>query len=133
MTTQSRVYAAALSLSILIGPGAIALGAAEPHSVLHDDPDVLGQDDPAIEPTAVPACDLPWASLGEHDVSSAGSEPFGDVPDGWADAYADGSRISSSAVMAQAYPVTLNPQVQFFLDRFTGSRRDAMTLWVSRS
>jgi membrane-bound lytic murein transglycosylase D len=133
MTTQSRVFAAALSFSILIGPGAIALEAAEPLSSLHDGPDAFIEDDPAIEPTAVPACDLPWTSLGERDVSSAGSEPFGELPDGWADAYADGSRVSYSAVMAQAYPVSLNPQVQFFLDRFTGSRRDAMTLWVSRS
>jgi membrane-bound lytic murein transglycosylase D len=133
MTTQSRVFAAALSFSILIGPGAIALEAAEPLSSLHDGPDAFIEDDPAIEPTAVPACDLPWTSLGERDVSSVGSEPFGELPDGWADAYADGSRVSYSAVMAQAYPVSLNPQVQFFLDRFTGSRRDAMTLWVSRS
>lgn len=134
MTTQSRVYAAALSLSILIGPGAIALGAAEPLSTPSPkNADALSQDDLVVEPAAVPACDLPWGSLGEHDVSSTGSAPFGEPSDGWADAYADGSRVSYSAVMAQAYPVTLNPQVQFFLDRFTGSRRDAMTLWVGRS
>jgi len=135
MTTHSRVFAAALSLSILIGPGAIALAAAEPLSAPSpkDAPDAFSQDDPVVEPAAVPACDLPWASLGEHDVNGTGSEPFNDPSDGWADAYADGSRVSYSAVMAQAYPVALNPQVQFFLERFTGPHRDAMTLWVSRS
>jgi membrane-bound lytic murein transglycosylase D len=71
--------------------------------------------------------------LGEHDVSSGGSTPLGELFDGWADAYADGSRVSYSAVMAQAYPVAVNPQVQFFLDRFTGPRRDLMSLWVNRS
>ena len=135
MATQSRVFAAALSLSILIGPGAVAHGAAEVLSTPSpkDLPDGFSPDDSTLEPAAVPACDLPWGSLGEHDVSSAGSTPFGELFDGWADAYADGSRVSYSAVMAQAYPVAVNPQVQFFLDRFTGSRRDLMSLWVSRS
>jgi membrane-bound lytic murein transglycosylase D len=135
MATQSRVFAAALSLSILIGPGAVAHGAAEVLSTPSpkDSPDGFSPDDSTLEPAAVPACDLPWGSLGEHDVSSAGSTPFGELFDGWADAYADGSRVSYSAVMAQAYPVAVNPQVQFFLDRFTGSRRDLMSLWVSRS
>ena len=89
-----------------------------------------------MDPAAVPACDLPWDSLGERDVTSGGStalDVYGTTTDGWAEAYASGSRVSNAAVMAQAYPVALNPQVQFFLDRFTGNRRDAMTLWVSRS
>jgi len=89
-----------------------------------------------MDPAAVPACDLPWDSLGERDVTSGGStalDVYGSTADGWAEAYANGSRVSYAAVMAQAYPVALNPQVQFFLDRFTGNRRDAMTLWVSRS
>src|SRR5262245_24278306 len=135
MATQSRVFAAALSLSILIVPGAVAHGAAEPLSTPtpKDSPDDFSPDDSALEPAAVPACDLPWGSLGEHDVSSGGSTPLGELFDGWADAYADGSRVSYSAVMAQAYPVALNPQVQFFLDRFTGPRRDLMSLWVNRS
>jgi peptidoglycan lytic transglycosylase D len=135
MANQSRVFAAALSLSILIGPGAVALGAAEPLSAPSptDAPDAVSPDDPLFEPAAVPACDLPWGSLGEHDVTSSGSTPFGELLDGWAEAYADGSRVSYAAIMAQAYPVALNPQVQFFLDLFTGSRRDAMTLWVGRS
>ena len=135
MANQSRVFAAALSFSILIGPGAVALGAAEPLSAPSptDAPDAVSPDDPLFEPAAVPACDLPWGSLGEHDVTSSGSTPFGELLDGWAEAYADGSRVSYAAIMAQAYPVALNPQVQFFLDLFTGSRRDAMTLWVGRS
>jgi membrane-bound lytic murein transglycosylase D len=139
MATQSRVFAAALSLSILIGPGAVALEAAEPLSTPAptDASDAFAPDDPASDPAAVPACDLPWGSLGEHDVITGGSNtvggPSGAALDAWAEAYADGSRVSYAAVMAQAYPVALNPQVQFFLDRFTGNRRDAMTLWVSRS
>jgi len=139
MATQSRVFAAAL-LSILIGPGAVALEAAEPvsgpESAVVAVSDAVLPGDPAMDPAAVPACDLPWDSLGERDVTSGGStalDVYGSTADGWAEAYANGSRVSYAAVMAQAYPVALNPQVQFFLDRFTGNRRDAMTLWVSRS
>ena len=135
MPTQSHVFAAALSLSILIGPGAVALGASEPLStpVPKGSPDAFSPDDFTAEPAAVPACDVPWGSLGEHDVTSDGSTLLGVLADGWADAYADGSRVSYSAVTALAYPVAANPQVQFFLDRFTGPRRDLMTLWVNRS
>ena len=135
MATQSRVFAAALSLSILIGPGAVALGASEPLStpVPKDSPDAFSPDDFTAEPAAVPACDVPWGSLGEHEVSSDGSTLVGVLADGWADAYADGSRVTYSAITALAYPVAANPQVQFFLDRFTGPRRDLMTLWVNRS
>jgi membrane-bound lytic murein transglycosylase D len=137
MANQSRVFAAAL-LSILIGPGAVALEAAEPLSrpAAVDFSDAFPSNDPVADPAAVPACDLPWDSLGERDVTSGGSTALGGyegTADGWAEAYADGNRVSYIAVTAQAYPVALNPQVQFFLDRFTGNSRDAMTLWVSRS
>ena len=87
-------------------------------------------------PPTVPACDLPLGSLGERHVTDGGSvvpSAAGVPSDGWADAYAEGSRVSYVAITAQAYPVALNPQVQFFLDRFTGSSRDVVTLWVNRS
>ncbi|MBI2202272.1 MAG: transglycosylase SLT domain-containing protein [Candidatus Rokubacteria bacterium] len=32
-----------------------------------------------------------------------------------------------------AYPLVLNAQVQHFLDRFTGERRDVIGLWINRS
>jgi membrane-bound lytic murein transglycosylase D len=31
------------------------------------------------------------------------------------------------------YPVAVNPQVQYFLDRFTGARREVVNLWVGRA
>jgi len=138
MATQSRVFAAALSFSILLGPGAVVLEAAETLSAPSpaDASDAVFPDGLAGDPPAIPACDLPWDSFGEHDVVSGGSVlggSSGTAVDGWAEAYADGSRVSYAAIMAQAYPVALNPQVQYFLDLFTGNRRDAMTLWVSRS
>jgi membrane-bound lytic murein transglycosylase D len=55
--------------------------------------------------------------------------------DPWADAFADSSRAAIVTAIAArpAYPVSINPQVQYFLDRFTGARRDVVNLWVGRS
>ena len=52
--------------------------------------------------------------------------------DPWAEAFAESSR-RGGIVPPKPYPVSLNPQVQFFLDRFTGQRRDLVTLWVGRA
>ena len=58
------------------------------------------------------------------------TEPSGIDP--WAEAFAESSR---AAVVARksAYPVAVNPQVQQFLDRFTGTRREVVNLWVGRA
>src|SRR5690242_4112261 len=144
MTNQGRVFAAGLSLSILVGPGFLAPAAGEPLSLLSSSEPTDGFAPDGAVPPAVPACELPLDSLGERRVnteSSARSEPASDAPieaaaiidDGWAEAYAAGSRVSFATITAQAYPVELNSQVQFFLDLFTGARRDIVTLWVNRS
>src|SRR5437868_11447376 len=133
MANQSCFFAAALCVSTLIG--AVGSGAAEPlsHTAPIDAQTAFAPDGPGLD---VPACDLPLDSLGERHVTDGGSVVLtgdGAASDGWAEAYAEGSRISYVAITAQAYPVALNPQVQFFLDRFTGSSRDVVTLWVNRS
>jgi membrane-bound lytic murein transglycosylase D len=57
-----------------------------------------------------------------------------DLPDAWAEAFAAGSRLPYHPTVEDSpYPVVINPHVQRFLDLFTGTRRDVMTLWVSRS
>jgi peptidoglycan lytic transglycosylase D len=54
-----------------------------------------------------------------------------------AEAFAESTRLSvhhlANVPEPPAYPVTVNPQVQFFIDRFTIYRRDVVTLWVNRS
>jgi LysM repeat protein len=56
-------------------------------------------------------------------------------PDPWALAFAESARLMNGPVAAvSAYPVDHDQdQVRFFLDRFTGSRRDLLTLYLSRS
>ena len=143
MANQSRFFAAALGLSILLGPGVITPGAAEPLSPASPDraePDAFAPDGADPGPAAIPPRGALWVPLGEPDVTGTGSgardEDFAaatSTDDGWAEAYGDGSRVSYAAIMATAYPVMLNAQVQFHLDRFTGSSREVVTLWVHRS
>ena len=143
MANQSRFFAAALGLSILLGPGVITPGAAEPLSPASPDraePDAFAPDGADPGPAAIPPRGALWVPLGEPDVTGTGSgardEDFAaatSTDDGWAEAYGDGSRVSYAAIMAPAYPVMLNAQVQFHLDRFTGSSREVVTLWVHRS
>jgi membrane-bound lytic murein transglycosylase D len=71
-------------------------------------------------------------SVSEQEAASE-TEPTGVDP--WADAFAESSRAATVTVTLRpsAYPLAVNPQVQFFLDRFTGARRDVVNLWVGRS
>jgi membrane-bound lytic murein transglycosylase D len=54
--------------------------------------------------------------------------------DAWAEAFA-GSRLPEGlvAVETPAYRIVMTPQVQEFLDLFTGKRRELVALWLSRS
>ncbi|HEV8616378.1 MAG TPA: transglycosylase SLT domain-containing protein [Methylomirabilota bacterium] len=59
--------------------------------------------------------------------------------DPWAEAFAESSRLAARVAAREPtlddprYPVVLNMEVQFFLDRFTGIHREVVTLWVNRS
>jgi membrane-bound lytic murein transglycosylase D len=70
-------------------------------------------------------------SVAEHEAASE-TEPSGIDP--WAEAFAESSRAATvPRTLKATYPVALNPQVQHFLDRFTGARRGVVNLWVERS
>jgi membrane-bound lytic murein transglycosylase D len=53
--------------------------------------------------------------------------------DPWAEAFAESSRAATIASRTAPYAVAVNPQVQLFLDRFTGARREVISLWVGRA
>jgi membrane-bound lytic murein transglycosylase D len=73
----------------------------------------------------------PMGSVAEQEAASE-TEPTGIDP--WAEAFAESSRAAIVSVpRAPEYPLAVNPQVQYFLDRFTGARRDVINLWVGRS
>jgi len=71
-------------------------------------------------------------AIAEQEAASE-TEPAGVDP--WADAFSESSRaaVVSPEVREPAYPVAITPRVQYFLDRFTGPRRDVVHLWVGRS
>jgi len=99
----------------------------------------------SVEPAALPLPideSLPADPLAEQWLDAIGAvaeqeagsetEPAGVDP--WADAFAESSRAAIVvAPTPPAYPLTVNPQVQHFLDRFTGARRDVVALWAGRS
>jgi membrane-bound lytic murein transglycosylase D len=69
-------------------------------------------------------------SIAEQEAASE-TEPTGIDP--WAEAFAESSRASVVVHGRSVYPVAINSQVQHFLDRFTGARREVVNLWVGRA
>jgi membrane-bound lytic murein transglycosylase D len=142
MAIQPRFASALVVFFILFASGAIA-----PVSASSLWPDGLGGDSSLVEYAAVPPSgDQRPDLLGEQSLDGVGSvaeqeagsetEPSGIDP--WAEAFAESSRVAITTETIRvprksAYPVSMNPQVQHFLDRFTGARRDVVNLWVGRA
>lgn len=69
----------------------------------------------------------------ESDSVKAGETP---AVDPWAEAFAESMRLQAVARPMPEFPeyrVVLNAEVQYFLDRFTGSRRVVVETWMSRA
>jgi peptidoglycan lytic transglycosylase D len=136
MAIRAHLPAAALSFLLVLALGASSRSAAEPLSILAFDGYVS-------ESTSVVSRDPQPPPVGEHSVSDFGSKPEppptatidAELPDAWAEAFAVGSRLPYPPLVAEGptYPIEVNPQVQYFLDLFTGKRREVVTLWASRS
>ena len=78
----------------------------------------------------------------EPRIDGTGSEPESAKADEaaaidpWAEAFAESARLQATTRPAPdvpEYPLVMNAQVQYFLDRFTGSRRAVVETWLSRS
>jgi membrane-bound lytic murein transglycosylase D len=140
MVIQTRLLVAAAVFLVVFSPGgftpvAVASfwpegteGAASPldHVAVPPPIDDQVRPDPLVEQ---------WldavGAVAEQEAASE-TEPAGVDP--WADAFAESSRAALVTEASKpAYPVSINPQVQYFLDRFTGARRDVVNLWVGRS
>lgn len=132
MVIQARLFAATAVLLVISASGwftPVAAASFWPDGVVSAVP-------PPIDAQVRP--DLPleqWLDgVGSVAEQEAGSETEPTGIDPWADAFAESSRAAVVAVSPRpAYPVSINPQVQYFLDRFTGARRDVVNLWVGRS
>jgi membrane-bound lytic murein transglycosylase D len=134
MAIRAHLRVATLGFSLILVLSASAHSAAEPLLVA----EISGSPTTAVLPS-----DVQPPLGGEPSVSDFGSKPEvpalaeidADLPDAWAEAFSAGSRVPyrPAVVEAPSYPVAVNSQVQYFLDLFTGKRREIVTLWVSRS
>jgi membrane-bound lytic murein transglycosylase D len=148
MAIRARLSAAMLGFSLVLVLSASSRGAAE--SLL-----LAEYDGPPTDAAAISRV-VESPPGGEPSGSDFGSKPEvpppavaidGELSDAWAEAFASGSRVPYKPVMpdepavserpalveSPAYPVVVNPQVQHFIDLFTGKRRELVTLWVNRS
>ena len=132
MAIRTRLRAVALSFSVVLALGALSRGDAEPFHHIAPEPPLDEQGSTNFG--SVP--DVPPVIAVEPVIESDPTVVVDDeLPDAWAEAFAVGSRVPSGAVAKAGpdYPVVVTPQVQHFLDLFTGKRREIVTLWASRS
>lgn len=119
MAIRARSLPIALSFAAILASGALTPGAAG--SYVHEStplefaavpppPDDVGRPDPFLDLFVEPGIQ---ATGSELDTAGAGEAPT----------------LDPSA----EYPVVLNAEVQYFLARFTGSRRAVVETWMSRS
>ena len=138
MAIQSRFLSAPAVFLVLFASGTLTpVAAASPW------PDGMSGASSLTEHAAVPAAvddRLRPDLLVEQSLDGVGSvaeqEAASEIElsgiDPWAEAFAESSR-ADMAPRKPAYPIAVNPQVQHFLDRFTGARREVVNLWVGRA
>ena len=142
MAIRVRFLQLSVTFSVLFASGAVTPSAAEP---LPGSPDLLEH---AVPPQAG---DLgPLDLLAERPIEEMGSgsamPPADAAPkppgvevveisfDPWAAAFAESSRVPAPPTSRfSPYPLVLNSQVQHFVDRFTGARREVVDTWFTRS
>ena len=138
MAIRRLLLAAAQCFCLVLALGAFSPCAAESFSLaLEPDAGLVLESAAVISHDPQPP---PWA---EPEGADFGSEPEtpgavaidADLPDAWAEAFAAGSRLPppSGTLEAPSYPVVVTPQVQYFIDLFTGKRREIVSLWASRA
>ena len=135
MTIRARFVPLIGVLLGLLAPGASWPAGAEPYLSSDGTSDFLAPVPPEdLGSSHANAEATPSEPRGEAESPVASSVP--DI-DPWAYAFAESARLQSVAyrvaVKTPTYEVAMNPQVKYFVDRFTSSRRDAVGLWFQRS
>jgi membrane-bound lytic murein transglycosylase D len=148
MAIQPGFLGSVVGFSLIFATGIIAPTAAESLFALDTTspehaavPPPFDLDNAAIPPPIDPDRVVP---LGEPPVDEVGSGPATTPDDAFvnstsplpeidpfAEAFAESLRFSK--LPSPTYPLVLNDEVQFFIERFTGSHREVVGLWVSRS
>jgi membrane-bound lytic murein transglycosylase D len=141
MANQPGIVGFAAALWLLLAAGAVTSSATDSHFLIGDPG---GLEEAAVPPSDGDASDPLGESI-SNDVGSVTADaleqagvtalpPPVEGPDPIAEAFAESLRLSQRPVPSRStYPVVLNEEVQLFLDRFTGSRREIVEIWVNRS
>ena len=134
MTIRALLLLLATGFIGVLAPGGSTPGAAEPPPTETTSLELavwLPEDDPGRpEPEAEPKVATPDSGL---EVTAPGE--VAEV-DPWAGPFEESVRLNPLAPLApdpRDYLVVLNDDVRYFLDRFTGSRRMVVEMWMSRS
>jgi len=137
MAIQSRFLGALAAFLVLFASGAFTpVATASPWpdgmsaSLLTEHAAVPAAVDDRLRPD--PLVEQLLDGVGSVAEQEAGSETEPSGIDPWAEAFAESSRAAMTP-RRSAYPIAVNPQVQHFLDRFTGARREVVNLWVGRA
>jgi membrane-bound lytic murein transglycosylase D len=141
MRIQARFLPITAAFFTLFGWGAVMPAWAEPLAI---PPDLLEHAVPPQGGDLGPLdlwAERPIEEMGSGAARIAGTEPRTEgveaveIPfDPWAAAFAESSRVPPPpASRFQPYPLVLNSQVQYFVDRFTGARREVVDTWFTRS
>jgi len=121
MTTRLIVLLLTAGLVGIPVIGVVARAAAEPFPPAPTSPETVAMPSPQVD-----------------SGKSQSAEDSGEVAemDPWADALAESARLNAVARLRAEFPdysVALNDDVRYFLDRFTGSRREVVEMWMGRS
>ena len=83
------------------------------------------------DPSPEPVVSVAGSGAGSLLPGRPEPEPWGET-DPWADAVV-GIATPSFRVHLSPYPLVMNEQVRFFVDRFTGERREVVEQWMGRA
>jgi membrane-bound lytic murein transglycosylase D len=148
MAIQPKFLASVICFSLIFATGIVLPCAAESLFAVDTTPPEheavpppFDLDNAAIPPPAdldrvVPFGEPPVDEVGSGQVAPPDdavantTSPLLEI-DPFAEAFAESLRFSK--LPPATYPLVLNDEVQFFLERFTGTHREVVGLWVNRS
>lgn len=145
MRILARFVFTAAGVLVIVASGALAPAGAEvsrispgglDEAAVPPSPDSFGPLDPRVDPLWQLSVDEPGAGAPEPAVEAPAPEPAAETapgPDAPDLVAPPAEARSESQDQPEAYPVIINDRVQFFIDRYTGSRREIVDLWFSRS
>jgi membrane-bound lytic murein transglycosylase D len=138
MVTRARILIVGLGVSSILTSSTPLPAGAEPflspseleQAAVPPEGLDLGRLDPSMAPALTETGSGSESPLTDEVIPAASADD-----DPWAYAFAEAARVSRAPVppLVAPYHLSMNSQVKFFLDRFTGERRRVVARWLQRS